>query len=241
MPNSSCAASTTAGLPEVALRIATARKPAESPSSPTDTTMWAVGRARRERRPKPRGRACAQIAAAADVSEQTVFNHFRTKEDLVYRGLEVFEADLLTSLRERGPGESVLTAFGRLLRGRRGLLHEGGADAREQLAGIARLIAGSPALQRREELIFATQTAALARLLAAETGAGEDDVAPWVAASAMMGMRRTLVAATRRGILQGMDPQRLVREIDGQAGRAISLLAEGLGGYAVKAGSDPSA
>ena len=182
------------------------------------------------------GVTVAQIAAAADVSEQTVFNHFRTKEDLVFRGLETFVADLLAALRERGPGESVLAAFGRFLRHGRGLLHEGDAAAREQLAGVARLIAGSPALQRREELIFATHTAALAGLLAEETGAEEDDVVPWVAANAMMGVHRSLVAATRGGILQGLELQRLARQIDIQAERAISLLEHGLGSDAVKAG-----
>ncbi|MCG2620848.1 TetR/AcrR family transcriptional regulator [Arthrobacter sp. I2-34] len=181
------------------------------------------------------GVTVAQIAAAADVSEQTVFNHFRTKEDLVYRGLEVFEAQLLAAIRERGAGESALAAFGRFLRGGRGLLHEGGAGAREQLAGIARLIAASPALQRREEQVFVTHTAALAGLLAEETSAGADDAVPWVAANAMMGVHRMLVAATRRGILQGTDLQRLAQEVDGQAERAISLLENGLGGYAAEA------
>lgn len=185
------------------------------------------------------GVTVAQIAAAADVSEQTVFNHFGTKEDLVYRGLEAFEADLLAAIAERGPGEGVLAAFGRFLRAGRGLLHEGDAGAREQLAGIARLIAASPALQRREELVFATHTAALAGLLAEETGADRDDVLPWVAANAMMGVHRTLVAATRRGILEGMELRRLAGEIDRQAERALGLLADGLGGYAARAGSGP--
>jgi AcrR family transcriptional regulator len=180
------------------------------------------------------GVTVAQIAAAADVSEQTVFNHFRTKEDLVYRQLEAFEADLLAAIRERGPGESVLAAFGRFLRRGRGLLHESDAGAREQLAGIARLIAASPALQRREELVFATHTAALAGLLAEETGAGEHDVVPWVAANAMMGVHRMLVSATRRGILDGADPGNLAGEIDRQAERALSLLEHGLGDYAAK-------
>ena len=181
------------------------------------------------------GVTVAQVAAAADVSEQTVFNHFRTKEDLVFRGLEAFEAGLLAAIRERGPGEGVLAAFGRFLRGGRGLLHEGGPEAREQLAGIARLITASPALQRREELVFTTHAAALAGLLAEETGAEEDDVVPWVAANAMMGVHRSLVTAARRGILQGMDLPRLAQEIDSQAERAIGLLEHGLGGYAVKA------
>ena len=50
----------------------------------------------------------AEIARAADVSEQTVFNYFPTKEDLFYWRLESFEDELLAAVRDRAPGESVL-------------------------------------------------------------------------------------------------------------------------------------
>src|SRR5919201_710943 len=53
----------------------------------------------------------AEVARAADVSEQTVFNYFRTKEDLVYWQLESFEQELLDTLRARAVGESILEAF----------------------------------------------------------------------------------------------------------------------------------
>jgi len=43
----------------------------------------------------------AEIAREAEVSEQTVFNYFPSKEDLVYSGLEIFEDQLLASIRER--------------------------------------------------------------------------------------------------------------------------------------------
>src|ERR687888_828173 len=55
----------------------------------------------------------AEIARAADVSEQTVFNYFPRKEDLVYWRLESFEEELLAAIRERAPGESALSAFRR--------------------------------------------------------------------------------------------------------------------------------
>src|SRR3954453_1517249 len=64
----------------------------------------------------------AEIARAANVSTQTVFNYFPTKEDLAYWRLESFEDELMTALRERAPGETVLAAFGRFVRAPRGML-----------------------------------------------------------------------------------------------------------------------
>src|SRR6266480_202183 len=63
----------------------------------------------------------AEIARAAEVSEATVFNYFPTKEDLFYSRLEAFEEELLSAVRGREPGESVLTAFGRFVLEARGL------------------------------------------------------------------------------------------------------------------------
>src|ERR687888_1901998 len=57
----------------------------------------------------------ATIARAADVSEQTVFNYFPTKEDLVYWRLGAFEDELLTTIRDRTPGEAAVAAFRRFV------------------------------------------------------------------------------------------------------------------------------
>src|SRR5215204_5379343 len=105
----------------------------------------------------------AEIARAADVSEQTVFNYFPTKEDLVYWRLGSFEEELLATIRERPPGESVLAAFGRFVLSQRGLLGSVEEDARERLAAISRTITESPALLAREQQIFARYTESLAQ------------------------------------------------------------------------------
>jgi AcrR family transcriptional regulator len=176
----------------------------------------------------------AEVARAADVSEQTVFNYFPTKEDLVYWRLGSFEEELLATIRERAPGESALAAFSRFVSAPRGLLGSHDAEARERLAALTRTITESPALLAREQQIFARYTVNLATLLAEEQGAAEGDVEPWVVANAMMGVHRALVDFSRRRIVAGTSHTRVAREIRAQAERAVARLEQGLGDYAVK-------
>jgi AcrR family transcriptional regulator len=178
----------------------------------------------------------AEIARAADVSEQTVFNYFPTKEDLVYWRLGAFEDELLATVRDRAPGESALAAFRRFVLAQRGLLGRFDESAREQLVGFTRMISESPALLAREQQILAGYTASLARLLAAETGAAEDDVEAAVAAEALMGVHRSLIRYTRRRILAGAAHARLSRDVRARAECAFALLERGLEDYAVKRG-----
>ena len=108
----------------------------------------------------------AEVARAADVSEQTVFNYFPTKEDLVYWRLGSFEEELLAGVRDRAAGESALAAFRRFLLAQRGLLGEHDPAALEQLTAFTRMIDASPALQAREAQILNGYTRSLAALLA---------------------------------------------------------------------------
>jgi AcrR family transcriptional regulator len=175
----------------------------------------------------------AEVAAAAEVSEKTVFNYFPTKEDLVYWKLETFEQELLAAIRDRRPGESALDGFAAFLRRPRGLLAEG-AEASDALLGVVRMIASSPHLLAREQKVFARYTESLAGLLARETGAEADDVAPQIAAHAMIGAHRALVAYTRPRLLAGTPLPAMRRQVRAQTELAIQALGEGFGGYAVK-------
>jgi AcrR family transcriptional regulator len=179
----------------------------------------------------------AEVARAAEVSEATVFNYFPTKEDLLYSGLEAFEEELLSAIRERAPGESVLDAFTRFVMRPRGLLAAPpGDEAVERLVALTRVITESPALLAREQQIYAGYTASLATLIAAETGARPDAIEPWVAANALMGVHRALVDYTRRQIVAGVRNPRLVRNVRAQGKQALARLVDGLSGYAVKGG-----
>ena len=175
----------------------------------------------------------AEIARVADVSEQTVFNYFPSKEDLVFWRLGDFEDELLGAIRERPPGESALAAFRRFLLAQRGLLGQIDPNARDRLVGIARTITESPALRAREHQIFARYTASLAELLAREQDAAPGDLRPRVAAHAMIGVHQALVAHTRQRVIDGVPSPRLAREVRAEAERALALLEEGFGNYAI--------
>jgi AcrR family transcriptional regulator len=176
----------------------------------------------------------AEVARAADVSEGTVFNYFPTKEDLVYDQMEVFEAVLIDTVRQRPPGESVFSAFRGVVLGRsRGLEDE---NRGEIIAKAARLIAGSPALQAREREIVARSTQTLADLIRAETRAAATDLQPWVVANALMGVQRALAEHVRAAALNGMRGTRLTANVRSVGKQAFARLEPGLADYAVKPG-----
>jgi AcrR family transcriptional regulator len=174
----------------------------------------------------------AEVAEAADVAVQTVFNYFPTKEDLVYWRLSTFEDELLTAVREREPGQSAIEAFQAFLLAQQGLIGKHDPAAREELRAFTRMIVDSPALRAREGQIFAGYTDSLAALLAAETGARPDDIRPRVAAHAMIGVHRALIDYSRGRIVRGDLGPRLTRDIRAQARRAFALLERELGDYA---------
>ena len=169
----------------------------------------------------------AEIARAADVSTQTVFNYFPTKEDLVYWRLESFEDELLSTIRERAAGRVGLAAFGRFVRAPRGMLGDYDAETRERLAALTRMIVASPALLAREQQIFAGYTEALAELLGERhpgAGRGERDDGRAPRAGGLHARR--IVAGARHPELAG--------EVRAQADAALALLERGLGDYAAR-------
>ncbi len=139
----------------------------------------------------------AAVAEEADVSEATVFNYFRTKEDLFFSGMHSYEAGLVDAVRHRAPGQSVLTAFRRHLLDNLGRLSDG--RAAQGIAAAARVISSSTDLQSKEREILAHHTKALAAVIADDVG-GDRDVEARVVATALMGVHIALVELAERSL-----------------------------------------
>src|SRR5262249_25752484 len=177
----------------------------------------------------------AEIAREAEVSEQTVFNYFPSKEDLVYSGLEIFEEQLLAAIRERPRGQTVIAAFGEFILEPRGFFAVQDEAAARELIAVTQMIAASPMLLAREQQIFARYTDALAKLIAEETGASAGDLRPYVVASALIGVHRALISYVRERLEAGAsDRRRLARQVRQRGENALALLSDGLGDYAAK-------
>ncbi|GAA0284197.1 TetR family transcriptional regulator [Cryptosporangium japonicum] len=146
------------------------------------------------------GVTVAEVARAADVSVNTVFNYFPTKEDLFFDRQAVVEDLLAAIVRDRRPGEGALAAI------RRHTLEGFAADdwstgLWDGATDFFRLVESSPSLRARERELAGRTEAALARTLAAETGATEDDPVPLIVAGLIVGARHAVLAEARRRLL----------------------------------------
>ncbi len=179
----------------------------------------------------------AEVAREAQVAEATVYNYFRTKEDMFYWRLETLGARLAEAVSSRPPGEPALAAFRRALLAEGGLLAQvetGDTQALDRLRTINRVITASPALLAREQQALNQAASALAGVLAADAAAPPGDVRPQVAASAFIGVHQALLDYVRRRVQSGENPAGLAAEVRTLAADAFELLEQGLRDYAAK-------
>jgi AcrR family transcriptional regulator len=163
----------------------------------------------------------AEVAVEAGVSEKTVFNYFPSKEDLFFDEVDEREAALVTAIRERQPGESILAAL------RRSQLAGCGRMCSAGFASFARLIDDSPALRAKELEVMARFTRTLADTLEEELGCG--DLEARVAASLLVGVHWQFFVIARQRALAGRHGPAATRRLRADLEHAYELLESGLG------------
>ncbi|MBO2454126.1 TetR family transcriptional regulator [Actinomadura barringtoniae] len=175
----------------------------------------------------------ADVARAADVSVNTVFNYFKTKEDLFFDRQEEIVQQAAAAFRDRGPGESAVALF------RRRFFE--GLDEGAYVTGFhegseiwARTVRDSPALVARQREIGQQTEDLLAGMLAEETGADPDDIAPRLVAAMLMTAQYRLVNEVLDRKLAGETLEEMREGIYAAAARVYDLLEQGIGDYGTK-------
>jgi AcrR family transcriptional regulator len=170
----------------------------------------------------------SQVAAAAEVSEKTIFNHFPTKEDLAFAGREEGVARLVSDLTERPAGTSVLDVFRALTAT---VLDSFVAPGDESLLTVAKIIRNSPALQQRLTVGWEAGAAAITTAVAETSGAVDGDLVPSIVARSLWFTHRSIFLLALQGLLAEEDREQLVARLRVAADRAYDQFAAGLRSY----------
>jgi AcrR family transcriptional regulator len=170
------------------------------------------------------------VARAAHVSRQTVFNYFPTKEQMLFDREAAVEAALVGAVRDRPAGVSLVDAF-------RGHTHgfwerlRPILDAGPLPPGFWEIVGRSPALRDYAETTFARGARAVARQLARERRAPDDDPVSHGVARALCGVNAAMLVSGLDRLVDGEPAARVIDETLARADRAYDLLARGLDGF----------
>jgi AcrR family transcriptional regulator len=164
----------------------------------------------------------AEVAAAAGVSEKTVFNYFPTKEDLFFDEADERIAGIVASIRERSNGVSVLESL------RTMQLAQCKRLCSPNFAHFAKIIESSPALQAKELEVMAKIAQVLTETIAEELDLDERDAR--IAAGLIVSVHRQYFRAARKQALAGKTGITAERVLRADLRRAYELLEHGLGG-----------
>jgi AcrR family transcriptional regulator len=156
----------------------------------------------------------AEVAEAADVSVNTVFNYFKTKEDLFFDREDVAVQNMGRVVASRPPGQSAVEA---LRRDFHAALDE--RDWRYGISGGApdffRMVTESPALVNRVRRMHETRER-------------------YLVAALLVALTRAVSEEYLQRRLAGESNEVIIPPIRAAADRAFDLLESGVGRYAVR-------
>ena len=170
-----------------------------------------------------------EIAEAAGVAKQTVFNYFPQKEDLVFDRAAEIEARILAALRERDERTTAVEAFRAFTREFWERIATLSPDRPQ--AGFFALVHGTPALRIYGREVTARGLESLAAAIAQEAGAEPGDLRPRALAAALLGTHSAVFDAALPRLAAGERPSAFVAGLLARADEAYDLLADGFGDY----------
>jgi AcrR family transcriptional regulator len=170
-----------------------------------------------------------EVARAAGVSKQTVFNYFPQKEDLVFDRAAEIERSILAALAERSADTTAVDAFRAFTRAMWERIATLSPDRPQ--SGFFQLLHDTPALRTYGREVTARGLEALTRAIAEEAGADAGDLRPRALAAALMGAHSAVFDAALPRIAGGEVPARFVPALLDRADEAYDLVANGFGGY----------
>ncbi|WP_067138105.1 TetR/AcrR family transcriptional regulator [Microtetraspora malaysiensis] len=177
----------------------------------------------------------AEVAAVSDVSVNTVYNYFESKEDLVLPPEEASPQRLADIVRERPPGRSAAGAvLARLRQEIRDRERRVGLSA--GFGRVLQMMRAAPTLTARLEDLGRQMTDALAVMLAEETGAAEDDPLPRLVAWHIGCLHAFVYAEIGRRTTTGESPDAIAAAVLDLLDVAEDLLGERVLTYAVRKG-----
>ena len=175
----------------------------------------------------------SEVAAAAGVSEKTVFNYFPTKEDLFFDEVPKRQQALVATIRDREPGESVLSALRNLQ------VRECPRLCSPHFVVFARIIEESTALQAKELEVMAGFVQVLTDAIANELHIDDRDAR--ITAGLLVSVHRQVFRAARQQALDGLHGPVAVERLRGDLERAYELLEHGLGEFERSSETAPAA
>jgi AcrR family transcriptional regulator len=168
----------------------------------------------------------AEIARAADVSEQTVYNYFPTKEQLVFDEEAAFEARFVSMVRDRPESVSPLDAvrteihlFLDQLGKRKPSQHRAG--------GMPYLVATSPTIRRYWLALAERYAHAVSRTLSRESAGALPTATANVIGFSLLAPFVVVIDELGKALLNGDNIQATLASLRPQLDKALDIMAHG--------------
>jgi AcrR family transcriptional regulator len=181
----------------------------------------------------------AEVAAACDVSEKTVYNYFPTKESLLLDREEPLAADIRRVLGPGGAPMSPIQAAVELIAAELGRLFDFWGDDEHQprdlrmIRRFAELLESTPQLRAAQRDMMDRLVDVAAQSMAARAGVDPDDPEPQIAADALLGLWRVQYRAMRKYSDGIRSPAEVRDRVLDEVRRAARLIDTGLWSFGI--------